>query len=127
MFNQLTQIRKQLVSHQSSLNESLAAIDALIDGLLNSPSGDSRNISNINYADAGVINGTLKHIATKRGKIVHVLAEANEPITAKEVKERLLAYGEDLPNVDQSLVNLEKAGIISFTTGSGRKKYFLKK
>ena len=63
-------------------------------------------------------------VVTKRAKLQFILLKAQKPMTAKEVKDELRLYGENLPNIDQSLVNLEKVRKISARVENGKKKYW---
>jgi predicted transcriptional regulator len=123
-FNELTQIRKQLIMQQSFINECVAKLDSLI----------TIQINRSQYNKLSEVSGNIPtnkefptDISTKRGKVIHVLSLADKPKLAKEVKALINAYGEDLPNVDQTLVHLEKHGLISSIREGNRKKYFIKK
>jgi hypothetical protein len=125
ILSQLTQIRKQLVTQQSSINECLTVIDSLI---MNQINGNSNTSNGFQIPDDHPKFKTFpKNIFSKRDKLRYILSQATEPMAAKEIKSELLEYGEDLPNVDQSLVNLEKDKVISSKLENGRKQYFMKK
>ena len=123
LFGELTQIRKQLVVQQSFINECLARIDGLIDNQI------SGRIINATHPDS--MSGNSKrlppNISSKRDILKYILSVVETPMTAKEIKSELLAYGIVLPNVDQSLVNLERDGKIESKLEGGRKKYAMKK
>jgi hypothetical protein len=122
----LTQIRTQLAIQQSSINESLSLIDLLIVRQLNMPlTGNLKASDTKDYSSS--IKIFPKGISSKRDKLKHLLSIAKEPMSAKEIKKQLIEYGENLPNVDQSLVNLERDKLILSKVIDGRKKYFMKK
>lgn len=125
LFDELTQIRKQLVMQQSFINECVAKIDSLISVQIN----HSRPENTVGIAgnNSYINNQFPAHISTKRGKLLYILSHANEPKLAKEVKAIVKTYGEELPNVDQTLVHLETHGFISSIREGNRKKYFIKK
>ena len=123
IINLLSQVRKQLVTQQSSINECLKMIDSLIINQI-----DTHPNQNETAGFATIYNSDFKKfpkdISTNRGKLKYILLKSARPLTAKEIRDELLLYGEDLPNVDQSLVNLEKAKLISAKFEDGRKRYF---
>lgn len=123
-FNQLTFIRQQLVSQQNSINETIAAIDTLI---INHFNINQEGIVEQNLKDHGLAEKRFpKNIHTKRDKLKFLLTRLNKKVTAKEIKTELSEYGESLPNVDQSLVNLEIDKMIFSERINGRKHYFIK-
>jgi len=124
---QLALLRKQLVMQQSCINESLSVIDTLIISQIGNHSKEEELIPTVTNSSFRSINKIPNEITTKRGKLLYILSEADKPMSAKEIKNRLIEYGEDLPNVDQSLVNLEGDRLISSIREGGRKYYFVKK
>ena len=123
LITRLTEVRKQLVAQQSSINDCLKMIDALIIDQINPTSGQDE-LAPKSTTREGVSKKFPPDIETKRAKIQFILLKAPQGLTAKEVKDELLRYGFELANVDQTLVNLEKAKRIESTVVNGRKKYF---
>ena len=120
----LTQVRKQLVKQQSSINECLTVIDSLIISQIGTHEGQDNETTRFSTDYNSTIKKFPKDISTKRAKLKYILSKSIKPLTAKEIKNELFSYGEDLPNVDQSLVNLEKVKQISSKIENDRKKYF---
>jgi hypothetical protein len=130
LFSSLTQIRKLLVIQQSSINELITAVDDLI--------GNQMNYPKLVTVVPNTVGNSLgprrfpNNVVTKRDKLKFILSErsatdSTNAMSSKEIKNQLTEYGSDLPNVDQSLVNLERDGLIFSNRKNGRKMYYMKK
>ena len=122
LISRLAEVRKQLVTQQSSINECLSMIDSLI---INQMAGHTSQ-DGATAEHSANIPTTKKFpldVTTKRGKLKFILTKASKWLTAREIKDELRLYGQDLPNVDQSLVNLERAKQIKSRVENGKKKY----
>lgn len=104
------------------INDSISRIDSILFDELENGSQDISKITKVPKVRNEFPIGTH----TKRDKLKHILRESGVPMTAREIKENLLLYNEVLPNVDQSLVNLEKDRLIISSNENGRKKYSIK-
>ena len=124
IINHLAQVRKQLVMQQTSINECLTVIDSLIIGQIGDYTNQDNEDAKFTTGYKSIAKKFPKDISSNRDKLKYILQKASSSLTAKEIKNELLLYGENLPNVDQSLVNLEKAKIISSKFENGRKRYF---
>jgi len=124
MIKNLTTMRIQLSSMQTNIANLISEIDKLIldevGEISNTPNSQFQNLKK---------NGSFfpPNVNSKRDKLKDILGESRIPLSARDIKEILKKNNEDLPNIDQSLVNLEKADMIKATNEQGRKKYFLKK
>jgi hypothetical protein len=120
--SRLAEVRKQLVTQQCSINECLSMIDSLIINEMGGRSSQGAATAE-SAANIPITKKFPQDVTTKRGKLKFILIKASKWLSAREIKDELRLYGENLPNVDQSLVNLEKVKQIKSRVENGKKKY----
>lgn len=124
LIENLSLIRQQLTNQQSSINDLIFNVDKLILNELRSNSDEQ--IPN-KIIKVSLNKQFPEGINSKRDKLKYILTQSSTPLTAKEIKQKLSEYNENLSNVDQSLVNLEANFLISSSKNEeGRKQYFIK-
>jgi hypothetical protein len=122
-FIQLAEIRKQLVNQQSLINDTLTLVDKIIMQEIQTGNNKVSHPIQIRENLEDYTKAFPPDLVSKRDKLKHILGHAKQPLSARDIKKELLKYGEELSNVDQSLVNLAKDQLIQSIMDGGKRKY----